>query len=100
MQNRGSSYIEVHANLLNSAEYALTSGGTYSVVSRIDNTLVLCTTPWSTKGLSRRFSRSWATDSRKHAPVPASLRGLGHVCFCVQRAIHSRLESVTKLGTL
>ena len=50
MQNRGSSYREVHSNLLNSAEYALTSGGTYSVVSRIDNTLVLCTTSVEHKG--------------------------------------------------
>ena len=50
MQNRGSSYSEVHSNLLNSAEYALTSGGTYSVVSRIDNTLVLCTTSVEHKG--------------------------------------------------
>ena len=50
MQNRGSSYSEVHANLLNSAEYALTSGGTYSVVSRIDNTLVWCTTSVERQG--------------------------------------------------
>lgn len=50
VQNRGSSYSEVHSNLLNSAEYALTSGGTYSVVSRIDNTLVLCTTSVEHKG--------------------------------------------------
>lgn len=50
VQNKGSSYSEVHSNLRNSAEYALTSGGTYSVVSRIDHTVILCTTPEENKG--------------------------------------------------
>lgn len=44
LRNKEDSYSQAQSHLRNSEKYALTSGGTYSTVSRIDCTVILCTT--------------------------------------------------------
>ena len=38
-------YMQTKTNLINSQKYTLTSGGSYSVISRIDTTVILCAAP-------------------------------------------------------
>lgn len=45
MKAQTGSYLQTSTNLINSQRYSLTSGSVYSVVSRIDGTVILCTVP-------------------------------------------------------
>lgn len=38
-------YMQTDTNLINSQKYIMTSGGSYSVISRIDTTVILCAAP-------------------------------------------------------